>query len=310
MGNVNGNWADKVQVLAKMNDLFLENYEYMNEYSRTMYLSSLYEVVKEIQEELEKYELPEKELTTEPEKLTTKLTTEPEKFTTEEQKKRGRKKKEPEVTLSEAAVEQEEQEEQEEPTVSGFEILPPDGKRGLDKRLGTLPTLDGLTTEFCEKNNLSPLLIANTVAKKGTHPFFKGSISYLWYLPEDRRRHYMAGALNWVEEYKSFSDLCDPDKERKEWEEHGVDMDFVSCLVTTDEHPIFTSEPKRVDEPEVIQKVKAAGGFGKIVEYLGSDGEPLVKFMARFGVNQQLFVDLLTIVKNYKEKPNAIHIPF
>lgn len=222
-------------------------------------------------------------------------------------KKRGRKKKEPEATLPETTVEQEESEE---PTTSGFEILPPDGKRGLDKRLGTLPTLDGLTTEFCEKNNLSPLLIANTVAKKGTHPFFKGSISYLWYLPEDRRRHYMAGALNWEEEYKSFSDLCDPDKDRKEWEEHGVDMNFVSCLVTTDEHPIFTSEPKRVDEPEVIQKVKAAGGFGKIVEYLGPDGEPLVKFMARFGVNQQLFVDLLTIVKNYKEKPNAIHIPF
>lgn len=247
----------------------------------------------------------------------------------EEPKKRGRKKKEPEVVVPAENTPdgvpwvKYDTEEQAVADAAGvpveevvnawetntFEILPPDGEHGLDKRIGRLSTLNGLSTETCVKLGASPLLVANTVGKTGKHPFFKGAIAYISYLPRERQKHYMANALAY-DGYKSFSDFCDIDEQRKDWEEMGIDMDFVSTILTDDETPNLRPASKVVNEDGVVEKIKLAGGFKKITEVLGSDGEELVKFMARYGINNQLLVDILTIVKKHNDDPNEALLPF
>ena len=184
---------------------------------------------------------------------------------------------------------------------SFFEIFPPNGKDGLDKRIGRLGSLN-VTTNDCAKNSVSPLLVANAVSKTGPHPFFKAPLSYISYLPLERIKHYMADALGYQE--FEFRDFCDPDAQKEDWEKEGIDIEFVSTILTEDDPPTLRPASKVVNEPGVAEKIKAAGGFKKIVEPLGEDGEKLVKFMARYGINQQLLVDILTIVKKHSENPN------
>ena len=184
---------------------------------------------------------------------------------------------------------------------SFFEIFPPNGKDGLNSQIGRLGSLN-VTTEDCIKNSVSPLLVANTVSKTGPHPFFKAPLSYISYLPLERIKHYMADALGYQD--FEFKDFCDPDAQKEDWEKEGIDIEFVSTILTEDDPPTLRPASKVVNEPGVAEKIKAAGGFKKIVEPLGEDGEKLVKFMARYGINQQLLVDILTIVKKHSENLN------
>lgn len=225
----------------------------------------------------------------------------------EQPKKRGRKpKQEVEPPKEEVIYDTEEQvvadgADTEEWEKSFFEIFPPNGKDGLNPQIGRLGSLN-VTTEDCAKNSVSPLLVANAVSKTGPHPFFKAPLSYISYLPLERIKHYMADALGYQE--FEFRDFCDPDAQKENWEKEGIDIEFVSTILTEDDPPTLRPASKVVNEPGVAEKIKAAGGFKKIVEPLGEDGEKLVKFMARYGINQQLLVDILTIVKKHSENPN------
>lgn len=225
----------------------------------------------------------------------------------EQPKKRGRKpKQEVEPPKEEVIYDTEEQvvadgADTEEWEKSFFEIFPPNGKDGLNPQIGRLGSLN-VTTEDCAKNSVSPLLVANAVSKTGPHPFFKAPLSYISYLPLERIKHYMADALGYQE--FEFRDFCDPDAQKEDWEKEGIDIEFVSTILTEDDPPTLRPASKVVNEPGVAEKIKAAGGFKKIVEPLGEDGEKLVKFMARYGINQQLLVDILTIVKKHSENPN------
>lgn len=225
----------------------------------------------------------------------------------EQPKKRGRKpKQEVEPPKEEVIYDTEEQvvadgADTEEWEKSFFEIFPPNGKDGLNPLIGRLGSLN-VTTNDCTKNSVSPLLVANAVSKTGPHPFFKAPLSYISYLPLERIKHYMADALGYQE--FEFRDFCDPDAQKENWEKEGIDIEFVSTILTEDDPPTLRPASKVVNEPGVAEKIKAAGGFKKIVEPLGEDGEKLVKFMARYGINQQLLVDILTIVKKHSENPN------
>ena len=183
-----------------------------------------------------------------------------------------------------------------------LEVLAPDGEHGLDTRIGRLSlSLDQVSTEDCVNNGFSPLVIANSVEKTGPHPFFKAPLSYISYLPLERMKHYMANALGYQD--FEFTDFCDPDTQKDAWKA-GIDIEFVATMLTDGDSPTLRPASKVVNEPGVAEKIKVAGGFKKITEPLGEDGEKLVKFMARYGINQQLLVDILTIVKKHSENPN------
>lgn len=254
-----------------------------------------------------------KELRIEYSKETETKITEPQ----EQPKKRGRKlKQEVEPPKEEVIHDTEEQvvadaagvpveevvEAWEEDHYQQLEVLAPDGEHGLDTRIGRLSlSLDQVSTEDCVNNGFSPLVIANSVEKIGPHPFFKAPLSYISYLPLERMKHYMADALGYQD--FEFTDFCDPDTQKDAWKA-GIDIEFVATMLTDGDSPILRPASKVVNEPGVAEKIKAAGGFKKITEPLGEDGEKLVKFMARYGINQQLLVDILTIVKKHSENPN------
>ena len=241
-----------------------------------------------------------------------KLKTVPPPSDEEPPKKRGRKPKQKEemihdteeqVVADAAGVQVEEVVEAwEEDHYQQLEVLSPDGEHGLDPRIGRLSlSLDQVSTEDCVNNGFSPLVIANTVEKTGPHPFFKAPLSYISYLPLERMKHYMADALGYQD--FEFIDFCDPDTQKDAWKA-GIDIEFVATMLTDGDSPTLRPASKVVNEPGVAEKIKAAGGFKKITEPLGEDGEKLVKFMARYGINQQLLVDILTIVKKHSENPN------
>ena len=185
-----------------------------------------------------------------------------------------------------------------------FEIRPPG--EGLDKRIGWINFHKTLNNELINKFNVSPVLIANSVGKKGIHPFYRGSAAYIWYLPKERRSYYLSKLFAYDAEYSTVSDLIGFDENREKWEEVGIDIDFVTSVLTDDEVPVLRDEPEKDEDPTIIEKVKALGGFGKMTQSLGEEvGPKLVRFMCRFGINQQVLVDLLHILEKHKEEPNV-----
>lgn len=215
----------------------------------------------------------------------------------EEEPKPQRKKKEREKEKTEVITTS---------NVTNFEILPPGTDGGLDTRLAKLKSIGNLTGDLINKFNISPILIANTVNKRGNHPFYCGSAAYIWYLPQERRNYYLAKLFAYDTEYPTVNDLIRMDENKEKWEEAGVDIDFVTSLLTESDTPVLRDEPKKDEDPSIIERVKALGGFGKMTQSLGGDAGPkLVRFMCRFGINQQVLVDLLHILQSHKEEPNV-----
>ena len=185
-----------------------------------------------------------------------------------------------------------------------FEIRPPGA--GLDPRLGTIDFVETLSDELIDKFNISPILLANSVGKRGNHPFYRGSAAYIWYLPKERRTHYLSGLFSYEVEYPKVGDLIGFDENREKWEEAGIDIDFVSSVLTDGENPVFRNEPQKNEDPSIVERVRNFGGFAKMTQSLGETAGPkLVRFMCRFGIDRQVLEDLLHILEKHKEEPNV-----
>lgn len=245
-----------------------------------------------------------------------------------EPKKRGRKKKE-ETPTDQAHPEQEPPPDQDRPesedSAPSEAEPPPSPPLGesedseLDPNPASLPQEhdlvfddDCLITDFPRVTNLhtvtddwiydsgiSPVVLANSCATQGDHPFFKGVPSFISYLPADRWPFYMAGLFDCFDNILQLIDA-----QRLDECEHsgGPNMDFVISII--DPETRLPREPQTLpDDPETINELRT-GGAMRFVEALGEgqeNGKALLRFMTRFGIHKELMGDLEEILAMHND---------
>lgn len=168
----------------------------------------------------------------------------------------------------------------------------------LDKRFPRVQDIMDITDEFLSTANVSPVVLANSCATRGEHPFYKGPASFIWYLDEERRRFYMAGLFDDEKFYPELTDLIDAAR-LKEADVVGPDMTFVASVIDTD--TLLPVEPVIVeDDPEAVNRLRA-GGMKRILDDLKEAGveeeqaKTVARFMTRFGIDAQVEEDLGTV---------------
>lgn len=168
----------------------------------------------------------------------------------------------------------------------------------LEKRFPRVQDITGITDEWLETSNISPVVLANSCTSKGEHPFFKGPAAFIWYLGEERRKFYLAGLFDDEKFYPSILDLIDAAR-LKEADAVGPDMSFVASVIDPD--TLLPVEPTLAeDDPEAVNRLRE-GGMKRILDDLqeaGLDNEQaktLARFMTRFGIDSQVEEDLGTV---------------
>lgn len=168
----------------------------------------------------------------------------------------------------------------------------------LEKRFPRVQDITGITDEWLETSNISPVVLANSCTSKGEHPFFKGPAAFIWYLEEERRKFYLAGLFDDEKFYPSILDLIDAAR-LKEADAVGPDMSFVASVIDPD--TLLPVEPTLAeDDPEAVNRLRE-GGMKRILDDLqeaGLDNEQaktLARFMTRFGIDAQVEEDLGTV---------------
>ena len=168
----------------------------------------------------------------------------------------------------------------------------------LDKRFPRVQDITGITDEWLETSNISPVVLANSCTSAGEHPFFKGPAAFIWYLEDERRKFYLAGLFDDEKFYPSILDLIDAER-LKEADTVGPDMGFVSCVIDT--NTMLPLEPALAeDDPDAINRLRE-GGMKRILEDLqeaGLDSEQakaIARFMTRYGIDAQVEEDLGTV---------------
>lgn len=216
----------------------------------------------------------------------------------EQSKRRGRKKKE--------EVQQEQQEPEEAPPSLRREAV---FGRGLDKDLVSLSNIDGITDDVIVNENLGPIPLANSIAKQGEHPFFKGPAQFVWYLPPERWALYLADLFEEKDAYPNQLSLYDS-KRLEEAKKAGVDIEFVTALVNKESKQMVSIEDFKESEygdddkgMEELVELKESGFLRKFVAEIDPD-KTLLKFLTRFGQNRHIAEDLQTIYEEHTEHPN------
>lgn len=168
----------------------------------------------------------------------------------------------------------------------------------LEKKFPRVQDITGITDEWLETSNISPVVLANSCTSKGEHPFFKGPAAFIWYLEEDRRKFYLAGLFDDEKFYPSILDLIDAAR-LKEADAVGPDMSFVASVIDPD--TLLPVEPTLAeDDPEAVNRLRE-GGMKRILDDLqeaGLDNEQaktVARFMTRFGIDAQVEEDLGTV---------------
>lgn len=176
---------------------------------------------------------------------------------------------------------------------------------GLVPNLPNLKSLEH-SDEDLIRMNIFPVILANSIKKIGNHPFFKGSASYIWYLPEDRRRFYLTGMFE-SEEYQEFTDVCSV-KHLDDYSSEGVDIDFVMAAM----HEDRMKGPRKIkdlnstliaDNPAVVNQLnsdKAKKMIAGILQRVDPDhGQKLLDFMLRLGRRKEVISDLMYIADQH-----------
>ena len=217
-------------------------------------------------------------------------------------KKRTRKKKEEEpVQVDQAPPEPESEDSPLDPvypeTVQRSRSLVYDSGC-LEKKFPRVQDITGITDEWLETSNISPVVLANSCTSKGEHPFFKGPAAFIWYLGEERRKFYLAGLFDDEKFYPSILDLIDAARLR-EADAVGPDMSFVASVIDPD--TLLPVEPTLAeDDMEAVNRLRE-GGMKRILDDLqeaGLDNEQaktVARFMTRFGIDSQVEEDLGTV---------------
>lgn len=168
----------------------------------------------------------------------------------------------------------------------------------LEKKFPRVQDITGITDEWLETSNISPVVLANSCTSKGEHPFFKGPASFIWYLEEERRRFYLAGLFDDEKFYPSILDLIDAAR-LKEADAVGPDMSFVASVIDPD--TLLSVEPTLAeDDPEAVNRLRE-GGMKRILDDLQEAGleneqaKAVARFMTRFGIDSQVEEDLATV---------------
>lgn len=168
----------------------------------------------------------------------------------------------------------------------------------LEKKFPRVQDITGITDEWLETSNISPVVLANSCTSKGEHPFFKGPAAFIWYLEEERRKFYLAGLFDDEKFYPSILDLIDAAR-LKEADAVGPDMSFVASVIDPD--TLLPVEPTLAeDDPEAVNRLRE-GGMKRILDDLqeaGLDNEQaktVARFMTRFGIDSQVEEDLATV---------------
>lgn len=168
----------------------------------------------------------------------------------------------------------------------------------LEKKFPRVQDITGITDEWLETSNISPVVLANSCTSKGEHPFFKGPAAFIWYLEEERRKFYLAGLFDDEKFYPSILDLIDAAR-LKEADAVGPDMSFVASVIDPD--TLLPVEPTLAeDDPEAVNRLRE-GGMKRILDDLqeaGLDNEQaktVARFMTRFGIDAQVEEDLGTV---------------
>ena len=176
---------------------------------------------------------------------------------------------------------------------------------GLVPNLPSLKSLEH-SDEDLVRMNIFPVILANSIKKIGNHPFFKGSASYIWYLPEDRRRFYLTGMFE-SGEYQEFTDVCSV-KHLDDYSSEGVDIDFVMAAM----HEDRMKGPRKIkdldstliaDNPAVVNQLKsdkAKTMIAGILQRIDPDhGQKLLDFMLRLGRRKEVISDLMYIADQH-----------
>lgn len=168
----------------------------------------------------------------------------------------------------------------------------------LEKKFPRVQDITGITDEWLETSNISPVVLANSCTSKGEHPFFKGPAAFIWYLEEERRKFYLAGLFDDEKFYPSILDLIDAAR-LKEADAVGPDMSFVASVIDSD--TLLPVEPTLAeDDPDAVNRLRE-GGMKRILDDLqeaGLDNEQaktVARFMTRFGIDAQVEEDLGTV---------------
>lgn len=159
--------------------------------------------------------------------------------------------------------------------------------------------LSTVTDDWIYDSGISPVVLANSCATQGDHPFFKGVPSFISYLPPDRWAFYMAGLFDCFDNILQLIDA-----QRLDECEHsgGPNMDFVISII--DPETRLPREPQTLpDDPETINELRN-GGAMRFVEALGEgqeNGKALLRFMTRFGIHKELMGDLEEILAMHND---------
>lgn len=219
-------------------------------------------------------------------------------------KKRARKKKEEEPVVTES-VQVDQAHPEPEPESEDSPLDPVQRSRSLvfdsgclEKKFPRVQDITGITDEWIETSNISPVVFANSCTSKGEHPFFKGPAAFIWYLEEERRKFYLAGLFDDEKFYPSILDLIDAAR-LKEADGVGPDMSFVTSVIDPD--TLLPVEPVIVeDDPEAVNRLRE-GGMKRILDDLQEAGleneqaKTVARFMTRFGIDAQVEEDLGTV---------------
>lgn len=156
-----------------------------------------------------------------------------------------------------------------------------------------------VTDEWIENSGISPVVLANSCATQGDHPFYKGVPSFISYLPPDRWAFYMAGLFDTTE---NILDLIDAQRLDECEHSGGPNMDFVISVI--DPETRLPREPQTLpDDPDTINELRT-GGAMRFVEALGEgaeNGKALLRFMTRFGIHKELMGDLEEILAMHND---------